>query len=628
MQESAQTLVELIDAQARVSAERPAILAPGRETLHFGALGALMHTVGKQLRASGVGAGDAVAIVLPNGPEMATAFLATASVCRAAPLNPTYQEKDFAFYLGDLQARLVIVAQGMASPVRAVAERMGIPVAELAADPSSDAGLFRLEGLGCVSDAKRSEPEFTAADIALVLHTSGTTSRPKMVPLSHANICASAQHIANSLQLGPADRCLNIMPLFHIHGLVAALVSSLAGGGSVVCSPGYRDDGFFEWLAGFKPSWYTAVPTMHQSILAAAPAHRDSISAAPLRFLRSSSAAMAPTVMHELETVFGAPLIEAYGMTEAAHQMASNPLPPGVRKPRSVGPAAGPDIAIMNEVGEFCAAGENGEVVIRGPNLTSGYAANPEANAAAFVRGWFRTGDQGYLDEDGYLFLTGRLKEIINRGGEKVSPREIDEALMEHPDIAQAVGFAVPHPTLGEDVAAAVVLRPGAQLHREEVRAFAFERLADFKVPSQVLIVDAIPKGPTGKLQRIGLASQFAEQLESGYVEPETEIEKLVAETVCEVLKRDRVGAEDNFFAIGGDSLTATQVVSRLNEAFHVEMPVVTLFRKPTVRELAAGIVDSYQPEDPELLDRLLAELEAMPEDEALALLKDERNRD
>jgi acyl carrier protein len=336
---------------------------------------------------------------------------------------------------------------------------------------------------------------------------------------------------------------------------------------------------------------------------------------------------MAPTVMHELETVFGVPLIEAYGMTEAAHQMASNPLPPAPRKPRSVGPAAGPDVAIMNEAGELCAVGETGEVVIRGPNVTPGYAANPEANATAFVNGWFRTGDQGYLDEDRYLYLTGRLKEIINRGGEKVSPREIDEALMEHPDILQAVGFAVPHPTLGEDVAAAVVLRPGAQLRREDVRAFAFERLADFKVPSQVLLVNAIPKGPTGKLQRIGLAALFTERLESAYVAPATEVEKLVTEAVCEVLKRDRVGVDDNFFAIGGDSLTATQVVSRLNEALHVDMSVVTLFRKPTVRELAAGIVDSFEPEDPELLDRILTELEAMPEEEALALLRDAPNR-
>lgn len=623
MTEHPQTLQALLDRHAAASAGSPAILAPGRAALGFGELGRFIGRIGQQLRASGLGPNDAIAVVLPNGPEMATAFLATASACSCAPLNPAYRDDDFAFYLQDLQASLLIVAAGQDSPARAVAARMGIPVAELRPDPEAAAGVFSLE---CLPSGQQPAPvrgDALPGDIALVLHTSGTTSRPKMVPLTHANLCASAGHIAATLQLGAADRCLNVMPLFHIHGLMAALLASLAAGASVICSPGYRDEGFFDWLHALRPSWYTAVPTMHQSILAAAPAHRECIAAAPLRFLRSSSAAMAPSVMRELEASFGAPVIEAYGMTEAAHQMASNPLPPGARKPRSVGPAAGPEIAIMDEGGGLCATGVVGEVVIRGPNVTPGYAGNPDANAQAFTNGWFRTGDQGYLDADGYLFLTGRLKEIINRGGEKVSPREIDEALLEHPEIVQAVGFAVPHPTLGEDVAAAVVLAPGSRLGREDIRAFAFERLADFKVPSQVLIVDAVPKGPTGKLQRIGLAAQFGQQLQGDYVAPQNELEQLVADTIGEVLHGVRVGADDNFFAIGGDSLTATQVVTRLNDALHADLPVSVMFRKPTVRELAVEIAGSVVVEDPALLEQLLAELEAMPEDEALALLKE-----
>ena len=380
-------------------------------------------------------------------------------------------------------------------------------------------------------------------------------------------------------------------------------------------------------MEDLKPTWYTAVPTMHQSILSAAAEEHEVIAATPLRFVRSSSAAMAPNIMLELEEVFGAPLIEAYGMTEAAHQMASNPLPPRTRKPGSVGPAAGPEIAIMDEAGELCPGGKIGEVVIHGTNVTPGYVGAPQVNSEAFINDWFRTGDQGYLDKDGYLFLTGRLKEIINRGGEKVSPREIDEALMGHPDVTLAVGFAVPHPTLGEDVAAAVVLRQGSQMTRQDVRAYAFDHLADFKVPSQVLIVDAIPKGATGKLQRIGLAEQFAGQLEGEYLAPETELEKLVAETICEVLKHDRIGMEDNFFAIGGDSLTATQVISRLNDVFHIQLPIVTLFRKPTVIELSREISETAEVEDAELIEQFLTELEDMSEEEALALLNQELGR-
>jgi acyl-CoA synthetase (AMP-forming)/AMP-acid ligase II len=299
------------------------------------------------------------------------------------------------------------------------------------------------------------------------------------------------------------------MPLFHIHGLVAAVLSSLAAGASVYCTPGFSALKFFAWMAECRPTWYTAVPTMHQAILSRAGRNSDIIAANPLRFIRSSSSSLPPQVMAELEAAFSAPVIESYGMTEAAHQMTSNPLPPAPRKAGSVGIAAGPDVGIMGEDGELRPPGETGEVVIRGPNVTPGYENNPDANAAAFTKGWFRTGDQGVIDSEGYLTITGRLKEIINRGGEKVSPREVDEVLMDHPGVAQAVAFAMPHPKLGEEVAAAVVLRPDATVSERELRDFAGQRLADFKVPRKIVILDEIPKGATGKLQRIGLADKL-----------------------------------------------------------------------------------------------------------------------
>ncbi len=329
------------------------------------------------------------------------------------------------------------------------------------------------------------------------------------MPLSHRNVCASANNIRRSCALTAGDRGLNIMPLFHIHGLIAAVLAPLSAGGSVYCTPGFNALKFFGWMDAARPTWYSAVPTMHQAILTRARQNATIIAAHPLRFIRSSSSALPVPVIAELEATFGAPVIEAYGMTEAAHQMASNPLPPAVRKPGTVGPAAGPAIAIMGEDGSLLGAGATGEIVIRGENVTADYENNPKASAEAFVHGWFRTGDQGTLDADGYVSITGRLKEIISRGGEKISPREIDEVLMAHPAVQQVVTFAIPHPKLGEEVGAVVVLREGMQVSEQELREFVATRVTDFKVPRKLLFREEIPKGATGKLQRIGLAQKL-----------------------------------------------------------------------------------------------------------------------
>ena len=302
---------------------------------------------------------------------------------------------------------------------------------------------------------------------------------------------------------------MNIMPLFHIHGLIAAVLSSVTAGSSVFCSPPFNALRVFSWFDEANPSWYTAVPTMHQAILSRAPRNKEILDKINLRFIRSSSSSLPPPVMHELEETFGAPVAESYGMTEAAHQMASNELPPGKRKPGSVGVAAGPEVSIMDENGKILPQGETGEIVIRGPNVTDGYENNPTANAENFTNGWFRTGDQGVLDEDRFLKITGRLKEIINRGGEKIAPLEVDNVIQAHPAVAQTVTFSMPHPKLGEEVAAAIVLNEGAKITDREIKNFVSEKLADFKVPRKILFLDEIPKGATGKMQRIGLAEKL-----------------------------------------------------------------------------------------------------------------------
>ena len=502
------------DLLASHPADAPAIGAPGRQWLDFAGLGSLLESTARSLASAGIGRGDRVAIVLPNGPEMAAAFIAVAASATTAPLNPAYRAEEFDFYLADLGAKALIVAAGDAGPAVEVARRHGAKILRLSHDEAGPAGSFTLELEGGTAMAAAGHSGYAEADdVALVLHTSGTTSRPKIVPLLQRNLVASARHIGETLRLSPEDRCLNIMPLFHIHGLIAAVLTSLAAGASVSCTPGFNALRFFAWLEEVGPTWYTAVPTMHQAILTRAERNKTVIEAAPLRLIRSSSASLPPQVMQALEETFGAPVIESYGMTEATHQMTSNPLPPAPRKAGSVGIAAGPDVRIADHEGHFLEAGGTGEVVISGPNVTPGYEANEAANAANFFnaegRRWFRTGDQGIMDEAGYLRITGRLKEIINRGGEKVSPLEVDEVLMDHPAVAQVVTFAMPHAKLGEEVAAAVVLKDGQAADERSIRDFAAGRLADFKVPRKVVILDEIPKGATGKLQRIGLAQKL-----------------------------------------------------------------------------------------------------------------------
>ena len=488
------------------AAGAPAIGAPGRRSMSYGELDRQIGRIRDVLTRAGLENGDRVALVLANGPEMAAAFLGVASNLTAAPLNPAYREDEFKFYLEDLGSRLLIVEEGSQSDVITVARDLGMGLAHACVADNAPAGAFTLRLVEKPGPRRATHD----AGTALVLHTSGTTSRPKIVPLSRDNLAASATNIARSLALRAKDRALNIMPLFHIHGLVGAVLSSMCAGASVHCAPGFNALKFFSWCDDVRPTWYTAVPTMHQAILARARRNAPTLGTLNLRLIRSSSASLPARIMEELESTFGCPVIESYGMTEAAHQMTSSPLPPAPRHAGSVGLAAGPHVAIMEENGgRFLASGATGEVVIRGANVTSGYENNAAANDAAFTDGWFRTGDQGLLDDSGYLWLTGRLKEIINRGGEKISPREVDEVLMAHPSVDHAVTFALPHATLGEEVAVAIVPKDGEAPSEASLRTFASSRLAAFKVPRKVVILDEIPRGATGKLQRIGLAARL-----------------------------------------------------------------------------------------------------------------------
>ncbi len=505
-------LNELFEYYARHSPDAAAILAPDCSALSYGALHQQISYVGGALRAMGLGRHDRVAVVLPNGPEMAVAVLGVAASATCLPTNPAYGAEELDRYFADLQPRALITQ--VDSPARRVALSRGVRVVDLSTTGDMQAGLFTLTSdHGTLTSDHGSAPSrdtVDPSDVALLMTTSGTTSRPKIVPLTHANICTAACGWGTPLALTETDRCLNVMPLFHGHGLIGTVLASLASGASVICTPRCDINSFFGWLTEFRPTWYSAVPTMHQAILAEARRHRERSADHRLRFVRSGSAPLPPHVIAELEQTFATCVIEFCGITEtAASPVACNPLPPRLRKVGSIGLPVDLDVAIMDEGGAFLPSGQTGQVVVRGASLMSGYDADSIATKAAFAGDWFKTGDLGFFDDDGYLFLAGRIKEIINRGGQKIAPSQVDEILLEHPAVAEAVTFAVPHPTLGEDVAAAVVLRPAAKVTPKDIRQFAMGRLATFKVPRQVQIVAEIPKGPTGKVQRIGLAEKL-----------------------------------------------------------------------------------------------------------------------
>jgi len=466
-------------------------------------LKSFVNKIASQLAGNGISNKDRAAIVLPNGPFMASSFLTLSSYMSAAPLNPSYKTNEYEFYLKDLNPKIVIVEPNSSNEVVGVAKNLNIPVCEMKIKKDDPSGLFNLFDI----ESEYQLPEEN--DEGLVLHTSGTTSRPKIVPLTNKNIYSSAENISKSLNLSEADHCLNIMPLFHIHGLIAILAASIRSGASICASNGFNALKFLELAKSEKITWYSGVPTMHQAILLRAEKNLELAKNLNLRLIRSSSASLPPAVFEKLNSVFGCSVIEAYGMTEATHQMTSNPLPPKKQKPGFVGIPAGPEVCIMDEKDKILDQGETGEVCIKGDNVTLGYDNNPEANKSSFTNGWFRTGDQGYFDQNGYLKISGRLKEIINKGGEKISPLEVDNVLMDHPLIEQAVCFGYEDKMLGEDIAAAIIVKEGKNCSETDVKTYAQEKLAKFKIPKKIFFVNEIPKGATGKLQRNVLAKNF-----------------------------------------------------------------------------------------------------------------------
>lgn len=493
-----------------------AVIIPSKPTpltVSYASLSAHIDVFQRKLADLGITTASPVSIALVNSFEFIVSFLA-ASWQRgiAAPLNPAYKQDEFEFYIGDVKSAIVLVPQGAyaanAPSVRA-AKRFNAAVAECYWDASKGEIVLDVKELGGLKGKKekllRADPE----DVALILHTSGTTSRPKVVPLTHRNLTRTMHNIQQTYRLTAEDRTMLVMPLFHVHGLLCGLLAPLYTGGSMVVPTKFSASDFWVDFNTHKANWYTAVPTIHQILLKnPPPSPRPAI-----RFIRSCSSPLSPTVFQQLEDTYGAPVLEAYAMTEASHQMTSNPLPPAKRKPGSVGIGQGVEVKILNEQGEELSQGSEGEICIKGENVTKGYLNNPSANASSYHKnGFFRTGDQGKQDEDGYVIITGRIKELINKGGEKISPIELDNVLTRHPKIGEAVSFAIPDEVYGQDIGVAVVLKSGQQLTAEGLKAWVAERSAKFKVPKKVYFTEVMPKTATGKIQRRIVAETMTKQ--------------------------------------------------------------------------------------------------------------------
>ncbi|RCV14833.1 hypothetical protein SEVIR_3G011600v4 [Setaria viridis] len=525
MAEEAPTLTALLKKAAAAFPSRRAVTVPGKLELTHAALDALVDAAAARLAAdAGVRPGHVVALSFPNTVELVIMFLAVIRArAVAAPLNPAYTQEEFEFYLSDSESRLLLTNAEGNPAAQAAAAKLGLPHA--AATLKDAAGPVHLHGLAAANAAngngfhQEKDDHNEASDVALFLHTSGTTSRPKGVPLTQANLAASVGNIRSVYRLAETDATVVVLPLFHVHGLLCGLLSSLASGASVRLPAAGRFSASTFWadMRAAGATWYTAVPTIHQIILDRHASKPEAAGYPALRFIRSCSASLAPVILEKLEAAFGAPVLEAYAMTEASHLMTSNPLPEdGPRKPGSVGRPVGQEMAILDEEGARVAAGKPGEVCVRGANVTAGYKGNPEANEAAFRFGWFHTGDIGVVDEEGYLHLVGRIKELINRGGEKISPIEVDAVLLDHPAVKQAVSFGVPDDKYGEEINCAVIPREGLVIGEDDVVAHCRKNLASFKVPKKVFVTDDLPKTATGKIQRRIVAQHFVVQPKAG----------------------------------------------------------------------------------------------------------------
>lgn len=521
-----------------------------------------------------------VGIVLLNGPETAVALLGAAIAGTALPFNPSYLAGEFELYFHETRLDALLVDANEAGPCVEAAAKLGLRVLRIA----NGGSILGISSDDCALAAPAPD------DVALVLLTSGSTGRAKCVPLTHRNLCTSTRDVCRSMALSESDRCLAMWEQYHVGGLVDLLLVPLASGGKVICTGGFNAAEFYRLLAAARPTWTQCVPTTLNELLF----HADRLGLDPrpssLRLIRSVAATLPPSLKKRVESSFGVPVIQTFGMTEAGPLITSTRLPPAINKPKSVGFTCGPEVRILGSKGETLPPNEIGEIAIRGANVFSGYENDTGANQLSFRDGWFLTGDIGFLDAEGELFLTGRFKQLINRGGEKVNPQEIDDALLTHPAVVEAAAFPVKHRTLGEDAVAAVVLR--TPVEARELRDFLLSRLASFKVPRRIEIRTELPRNGIGKIDRLALAEASERALleNRSFAPPRTDLESFLARLWAAELDLEQVGIHDDFAALGGDSLSSLRLLVAAEKALGIAIPDAVTASSSTVAQMAEQV--------------------------------------
>lgn len=544
------------------------------ESWTFGDMAHAAFGIAEKLRAHSVR--PRYGIVMANGPLFTLSILGATCAGTAVPLNPAYQRDEFIRYFRRLRASCVLV-DCHRPEAESAAQELSIPV-------------IRITGTEC-GDFTKTGNDPDPNQTALVLMTSGSTGEPKLVPLSHRNLCVSAAQVAESVGLTESDVCLSMWELHHIGGLVDLLLAPIISGGSIIATPGFNTALFFRCLREFQPTWFQAVPTALHDMMSAWKKYEMPTPDHSLRFLRSVAAKLPENLQVQLEDAFHVPVIQTFGMTEAGPLITSTRLPPAVSKRGSVGTSCGNEIRVLGGSGRELPAGEQGEIAIRGENVFAGYEGEDEENRARFRNGWFLTGDLGFLDEDGHLYLTGRSKQLINRGGEKINPLEVESTLSEHPQVAEAAAFAVEHRSLGEDVAAAVVLKPGATCTAADLKSFVMERLASFKVPHQILFLDRLPLTGIGKLNRPELANiAKASQNQPASHAQANAIERRLSKIWAKEMNLDSIGIDEKFFVAGGDSLVGVRVLVAVEKWLGNPLPPELITGFSTIRDMARDI--------------------------------------
>ena len=574
------TIGEVIRASAELRPKQSAIVGSQFAPLSYRELQDQIDEVRARLRQAGFDRDARIAIAIANSAEAALAIVAIACSAAAVPIDPKLTVAEVERCLLILRPSAMLVLRDINSAARSAAEQRGFPIIEASVLQAGMLGLqLAVPKIGSASPLDDPDPEAPA----FILHTSGTTADPNLVPFSHRNLLAVTKRLQTWFELTPQDRCLNVSPVYYSHALTTTVLPPLLTGGSVGLPANASNVNLSEWLGDLRPTWYSAGPTLHLSVLDKAQARPDAQTMHSLRFISSAGAPLAGDVHERLQAVLGVPVLQHYGSSETA-QIATNL--PNRSKPGTCGVPWPDIIIIVGEDGRPLPRGERGEILVRGPSVMSGYLNAPELNRSAFVDGWFRTGDIGSLDEEGFLTLHGRQKELINRGSEKIAPLEIDQALMRHPGVAQAAAYAVPHPRLGEDVAAAVVLHPGSPVTPIELREFLSAQLAAFKIPRRIVIVDQLPKGITGKVQRKRLSEGSQDSAEQSAMS-EVRLHAELLQLWKKILKTENISLDDDFFEKGGDSLLAMDVSLELQRLTGRALPESILFDASTIRELA-----------------------------------------